>query len=163
MAKFQINKEFYEKLDKAIDTIPSKEEAEKFIDSVLVQAQKQALDTLNKVWAPVEKKLSPYLAYYELIKPIINFSVSITSIVDFAKAVIKAYTGYIEIIKAEISPYITMYENAEEYLLSVPPEIQKLQAHLKAKIAEKDWDVDVPDVTFPILPPLPPIPDILKE
>ena len=86
-----------------------------------------------------------------------------TSIVDFAKAVIKAYTGYIEIIKAEISPYITMYENAEEYLLSVPPEIQKLQAHLKAKIAEKDWDVDVPDVTFPILPPLPPIPDILKE
>lgn len=160
---FQINQEFYDSLDKKIDSIPTQEEAEKFIVNALDPIQKQAQDMIDKVWTPVEKKLSPYLAYFNLIQSLASPPTSIDAVIGYLKKVASAYTAYFQVIKTEIQPYLEMYDNATAFIGTIPPEITRLQSHLKEKITEKGWDIDVPDIPIPTIPPLPPIPPILKE
>ena len=156
-----LNKEFYARLDSAIDTLPTREEAEKFINSTFTAIQEQATQMYTKVWTPIEEKLNPYLAYFQIIQNLASPPASLDAVLSYLSTVASAYTAYFKVIKAELAPYIKMYNNAQEFLGEIPTEVSKLQNHLKDKIAEKGWDLTVPDISYPTIPPLPPIPPII--
>lgn len=157
-----LNKEFYEKLDKKIDAIPSQEDAKAFVKQAFEPIQKQLNDTISKLYNPLNEKLTSYIGEVNAIQLLLNPPTSPDAVVEWAPKVISAFSARINTIKTQIKPYVMQYSAAQEALSGLPAEAETLKSHLERKIKEKGWNVIVPQIIVPTLPPLPPIPSILK-
>lgn len=157
-----LNKKFYENLDAKIDTIPSEKEAEDYIKQVFEPIQKQ-LDTLSeKIVTPLQQTVNAYVGEANIILTLLDPPSDPMAIIPWVNGVVSSFTAKLETMKQQIKPYLDQYEAAQEMTSGLPSEVSTLETHLRYKIDEKGWKVDVPSIVYPTLPPLPPIPDVLK-
>lgn len=158
-----LNEKFYKNLDKKIDTIPTREEAENYVQQAFQPVIDQLEALMDKVVTPLLTQLRGYIGEASAITAILNPPQDPMAIIPWVNDVVKVFLARIELMKIQIQPYLLQYEAAKEMLEGLPSEVTELTTHFTEKMAEKGWDVPVPPITFPDLPELPDIPDILKD
>lgn len=158
-----LNQQFYNNLDKKIDAIPSKKDAEDFIKQAFAPIQKQLDDTIGKLYNPLIKKVKAYTGEANVLLTLMNPPQDPLAIIPWVNGVVQYFTARLNTMKVAIGPSLDQYETAQNVLAELPAEYSKLKAHLERKIKEKGWDLQVPSILIPTLPPLPPIPPILKS
>lgn len=157
-----INQQFYKNLDAKIDAIPSREAAEDFIQQVFAPIQKQIDSTSNNIVTPLITNLNAYIGEANAIANVMNPPSDPMAIIPWVQAVVSVFTARLDLMKAQIQPYLTQYATAQEVFTGLPNEVATLQTHFEQKMAEKGWNVQVPSITYPTLPPLPSLPPLLQ-
>lgn len=158
-----LNEKFYENLDKKIDTIPTKEEAEEYIQQAFQPIIDQLQSLMDKVVNPLLAQLKGYIGEASAITQLLDYPTDPMQIIPWVEATVAAFLARIELMKVLIQPYLLEYNAATEIINGFPSEIATLQTHFEEKMQEKGWDVSVPTITMPTLPPLPEIPPILLD
>lgn len=156
-----INQAFYDSIDKAIDAAPTKEDLQQLVDSVFEQLTTKIEAMTEKIYNPLIAKVEPYVTMINLIMEILSPpSIDPSAIVQWITKAIEAFKGIINAQLATLQPYIQQYNSLIEMINGFPAEIEQLQQHINNKMAEKGWDITIPDLPpLPNLPPLPPIPE----
>lgn len=158
-----LNEKFYENLDKKIDTIPSREEAEKFVAQAFQPVIDQLKSVTDKVLTPLLAQLNAYIGEANMIALLMNPPTDPMKCIPWINAAVDAFSARINLMKVQIQPFLLQYEAAKEIINGMPSEVAQLQSHFGEKMSEKGWDVPTPTIVFPPLPTLPDIPDILKD
>lgn len=106
--------------------------------------------------------IKPYL---DIVLPILEaidgFHVSLdpTDIIRLVREAVtlplKPYHLRIQEFIREIKPVVKMYNETIGELTKLTSEMEGLQTHLKNKIAEDGWDVEVPELPIPPIPSIP--------
>ena len=158
-----INEQFYENLDKKIDTIFTEEEAEEFVEQTFQPVIDQMSSVVNQVSDPLMESLQAYIGEANMIAKTLDPPTDPLDCIPWINKVVDVFTARITLIKKQIKPYLLQYNAAKDLINGMTSEINNLQSHFNSKMNEKGWETRSPSISFPTLPQLPDIPSILID
>ena len=160
-----LTEDYFKALNDKIDNLPTKDEAEAFVQDELVALGDMATGVVNKVTPTIEEELNKINPYVEQVQGVVDsitgLSVSLSpdsilaAITTAVAQPLKQYHIKIQTMMREMKPPTDMYITMTETVGEIATNVGSLQEHLQAKLQEKEWDIPVPEIPIPEVPDIP--------
>ena len=150
-----IPEKFYIQLEKAIDKVGTCEDLQRLTDRIAEQVGQYIEDAVKRILADNQIRLKPLLKFLELLKPFLEMSIGLDTILKWAKALVEVLKALRDVLLSSFAPAYFALKSVLELAEGLPAEYSKIQTLINRKIEEKMCDgMSAPQIIFP------PIPDI---